>query len=121
MADGAVAADGERNARVGVQDRPVLDVGARTDGDELVIAADNRVEPYACLRLQYNCADYRGVGGNVVVAATLHTMLGKGELHSVSEVGFKMAGADLLPAASAPLTCWVPPVRILQHADKSAR
>ena len=47
VADRAVLADLERGAHVGVQRDEILDVGARADDDRLIVAAQNRAEPYA--------------------------------------------------------------------------
>src|SRR2546430_10292068 len=61
VADRDVFAEGERDARVGVQDRGVLDVGALGDGDDVAVAAYDRVEPDARLVVQNDRADDGGV------------------------------------------------------------
>src|SRR5712692_9899164 len=61
VADGDVLAEGERNARIGVQDRGVLDVGALADGDDVAVASHDRVVPDARLIVQDHGADHGGV------------------------------------------------------------
>ena len=61
VADGDVLAERERDARVGVQDRGVLDVAALADGDDVVVAAHHGVEPDARLVVQDHGADHGGV------------------------------------------------------------
>src|SRR2546427_1416099 len=61
VADGDVLPEREGNARIGVQDRGVLDVGALADGDDVAVAADDGVEPDARLVVQDHGADDGGV------------------------------------------------------------
>ena len=62
MADGAVFADLEGIADVGVQNASLLNVAARADPDRLIIAAQGRAEPDADVFAQMHVADDVGVG-----------------------------------------------------------
>ena len=57
MADGAVGADHERKAHVGVEDAVVLNIGARADGDPFIVAAQHAAEPDIGVFLQLDAAD----------------------------------------------------------------
>ena len=61
VADRDVLPECERNAGVDVQDRGVLDVGALAEGDDVVVAADDCVEPDARLVVHDHRPDHGGV------------------------------------------------------------
>jgi len=64
MADGTVSADGERRTHVRMQHAAVLHIAALPHRDQLVIAAQNRIEPDAGVSLQPHPPDNIGAGGN---------------------------------------------------------
>jgi hypothetical protein len=64
MADRDIGANRERHTGVGMQHGAVLDVGAGTDADRIVVAAHDGVPPNAGLVAQPNVADHRGIGSN---------------------------------------------------------
>ena len=57
VANDAVAADGQRKSRVGVQRRVVLDLRALAELDPFVVAAQDRAEPDAGFGLEPHAAD----------------------------------------------------------------
>ena len=80
---GNPAADVERDAFVGVQHGAVLNVGAGADGDEIVVAADNCVEPDAHVVVKNYGAYEGGVGSDEVIVATdFHLAVSQGMDHS---------------------------------------
>ena len=81
VAHADVRAEGEGKALVDVQNRRVLDIGAVADGDAVVVAAHDAVEPDARLVAEHDGADDGRVVGDVVVPAHLHAALAKGVDH----------------------------------------
>jgi hypothetical protein len=59
--DGAIRADRQRIAHVGMEHAVLLHVRARADTDLLVVAAQRRAEPDRGARLQHHAADQVGV------------------------------------------------------------
>src|SRR5262245_13288762 len=62
MTDGAIFIDGQSKSGIGVQNTQILDVGAGTDADWFVVAAQHRAEPDAGPRGETYFADDRRVG-----------------------------------------------------------
>ncbi len=69
VADGAVLADGQGKALVGVARAVVLHIGALTDLDPFVVAAQHRAEPDTRLLQQTDLADHIGRVGDKVISA----------------------------------------------------
>ena len=63
MSDYAVRPDGARCAWIGVDDRIVLDVCARSHGDGVGIAAEDGAKPKGGILVDDDIADGCGVGG----------------------------------------------------------
>ena len=57
VADGAVCADGQRRAHVGVQHAAILHVGVLAHRDQFIVAAQHRAEPDAGISRQPHLAD----------------------------------------------------------------
>ena len=68
MADDAVLADLEGKARIGVQHRVVLDLGALAQLDPLVVPAQHRVEPDAGVGLEPHAPNDDGAIGDPITA-----------------------------------------------------
>src|SRR5262249_25604056 len=68
VADDAILADGEGKARIGVQHRVVLDLGALAQLDPLVVPAQHRVEPNAGVGLEPHAPNDDGTLGDPITA-----------------------------------------------------
>src|SRR5690606_22633177 len=75
VADGDMVANGQRVARIGVQDGTFLDVGACSYGDGFVIATNDRTWPDTAVLFQYDLANQCGLGGNKAAVVNLRGML----------------------------------------------
>ena len=62
MADRAILADDQRGAQIGVQGRAFLDVGARSDRNALVVAAQGRAKPDPDILAKRDVADDARIG-----------------------------------------------------------
>src|SRR5690606_23281577 len=69
VAHGNAPADGQRQARIGVQHRTILNIGFRTNRDALVVAANDHVKPDTAFLQQPDIADDNGVIGNKLTIA----------------------------------------------------
>ena len=75
MDDGAVAdrtahANSQREARVGVEHRVLLQVGIAADDDQLTVAANDRPEPDADALAEFDLADDHGGRRDPVAAVS---------------------------------------------------
>ena len=70
VADGAVLADPQRKAHVGVQRAEFLNVRARADDDRFVVAAQNRAEPDGGVGAEPDVAYEARVGRNPVAVGS---------------------------------------------------
>ncbi len=76
-----VAGQSQRNARIGMKHRTVLNVDVFSDGDDVVVSPHDAVEPDARVVFQNDRADHDGIVGNEVIAAGFYFSLIQGVEH----------------------------------------
>jgi len=84
MADGHAGAEGQRVTHVGVHHAAVLHVAVLADQDQLVIAAQHRVEPDVGALLQLDLAYQRGIRCNPTVGMGLDAGVAQAVFHGFS-------------------------------------
>ena len=76
VSDADFGAQDERNARVGVQNGTVLNIRPGADGDHVVVAANDRIEPDRGFVLEDDAAHDSGVGSDEMAFAAQLNLAG---------------------------------------------